>query len=63
MKIVRVVFESYKKLLGRKNPAANKRPDQENQLWSILLCAEQLPLFHSDKHKTKREKILLVIIQ
>ena len=31
MKIVPVVFESYKKVLGRKNPAANKRPDQENQ--------------------------------
>ena len=52
MKIVRVVFESYKKLLGRKNPAANKRPDQANQFWSILLRTEQLPLSHSEKHKT-----------
>ena len=52
MKIVRVVFESYKKVLERKNPAANKQPDKENQFWSILLCAEQLPFFHSDKHKT-----------
>jgi len=51
MKIVRVVFESYKKVLERKNPAANKRPDQENQFWSTLLRAEQLPLFHLDKHK------------
>ena len=55
MKIVRVVFESYKKVLGRKNPAANKRPDQENQFWNMLLCEEQLPLLKSDKHKTKRE--------
>ena len=51
MKIVRVVFESYKKVLERKNPAANKRPDQANQFWSILQRAEQLRLFHSDKHK------------
>jgi hypothetical protein len=51
MKIVFVVFENCKKVLRRKNPAANKRPNQENQFWSILLCAEQLPLFHSDKHK------------
>jgi hypothetical protein len=51
MEIVRVVFESCKKVLGRKNPAANKRPDKANQFWSILLCPEQLPLFHSDKHK------------
>jgi hypothetical protein len=51
MKIVRVVFESYKKLLGRKNLAANKRPDQANPFWSILLRAEQLRLCNSDKHK------------
>jgi hypothetical protein len=52
MKIVRVVFESYKKVLGRKNLAANKRPDQANKFWSMLVRAEQLPLFNSDKHKT-----------
>ena len=52
MKIVPVVFESYKKVLGRKNLAANKRPDLASQLWSLLLCAEQLNLFHSEKHKT-----------
>jgi hypothetical protein len=52
MKIVRVVFESYKKVLGRKNPAANKRPNQANQFWSILPGTEQLPFFHSDKYKT-----------
>ena len=52
MKIVRVVFDRYKKVLGRKNPAAIKRPDQANQFWSILLGSEQLALFHSDKHKS-----------
>jgi hypothetical protein len=52
MKIVRIVFDSYKKVLGRKNPAANKRPDLANQFWSILLGTEQLLLFNSDKNKT-----------
>jgi hypothetical protein len=52
MKIILVFIESYKKVLGKKNSAANKRPDQANQYWSILLRAEELPLFHSDKHKT-----------
>jgi hypothetical protein len=52
MKIFVVVFESYKMVLGRKNSTANKRPDQASKFWSILLRAEQIPLFHSDKPKT-----------
>jgi hypothetical protein len=30
MKIVHVVFDSYKRVLGRKNLTTNKRPDQAN---------------------------------